>query len=339
MSKSNNLLLVGIMKNEGPYILEWIAHYMALGVDRFLIISNDCTDLTDRMLDVLDTEGIITHVPNPKSIFQQLGAWHVAALRYATQFNMYKDADWLLAVDTDEFIEVQVGDHRLPDLYQALPDFDVLSMSVVGYNSSNVKQIGDGNVQDTFLQTQRPLDRLNDPAAGLSCAVKSICANPIDRMMFRNHRPKIDGFSGTGRVWLDGSGRAKDADFTDRKVNAHAAAGTFDLVQVNHHSLRSMESFIVKADRGDAVTDARMGIDQERVGNAISYWQDRNRGLDIAPRQVHKPKGYEGLYRELRSHSLLGEMHEESLARHRKTVAKMIATRGGETLASAIGYV
>lgn len=45
--------IVSTMKNEGPFILEWIAHHRAIGVDDFLIYTNDCTDGTDRLLDAL----------------------------------------------------------------------------------------------------------------------------------------------------------------------------------------------------------------------------------------------------------------------------------------------
>ncbi len=35
------------MKNEGPYIVEWIAYHRAIGVDNFLIYTNGCEDGTD----------------------------------------------------------------------------------------------------------------------------------------------------------------------------------------------------------------------------------------------------------------------------------------------------
>jgi len=36
-------VLVGCMKNEAPYIAEWIAYHYAIGVDTFLIYANDCS--------------------------------------------------------------------------------------------------------------------------------------------------------------------------------------------------------------------------------------------------------------------------------------------------------
>ena len=42
-------LLVTTMKNEGPYILEWTYH-IAIGIDHFMIVTNDCTDGTNEIL-------------------------------------------------------------------------------------------------------------------------------------------------------------------------------------------------------------------------------------------------------------------------------------------------
>jgi hypothetical protein len=43
------------MKNEGPFILEWLAWHRAIGVQDFLIYTNDCTDGTDTFLMLLQT--------------------------------------------------------------------------------------------------------------------------------------------------------------------------------------------------------------------------------------------------------------------------------------------
>ena len=51
-------LIVSTMKDEGPFILEWVAHYLALGFDHFIINSNDCSDGTDLILQRLQDLGI-----------------------------------------------------------------------------------------------------------------------------------------------------------------------------------------------------------------------------------------------------------------------------------------
>ena len=59
-------ILISTMKNEGPYVLEWLAYHKSIGVDTFLIYSNDCTDGTNLMLNRLHQMGVITHFDNPQ---------------------------------------------------------------------------------------------------------------------------------------------------------------------------------------------------------------------------------------------------------------------------------
>lgn len=339
MGKSHNAILIGIMKNEGPYILEWIAHNLALGFDKIMVFSADCDDLTDRMLDRLAEMRLITHCPNPKRIFKQLGVWHVAALRYATLFNQFTDSDWVMAVDVDEFLEVAPGDHTLGALFEAAPRFDLMSFTVVGHNSSDIKHIGDGTVQDVFRRPQMPLETLNDPATRKRAAVKTLMSNPIDGALFRNHRPKIDDFSSRDMVWLNGGGAEMPAEFTDKKVNLWQAGGSLGLAQVNHHSLRSMESFMVKVDRGDAVNEQKLGLDDARIDSVFAYWKERNAGTDVPERVPMKPKPYATIHADLHRDTLLHEMHEEAISIHEGKVARMLTTPGGEKLARMIGYL
>ena len=48
---SSGNVIVGCMKNEGPYIVEWVAYHRAIGIDNFLIYTNGCDDGTSEILD------------------------------------------------------------------------------------------------------------------------------------------------------------------------------------------------------------------------------------------------------------------------------------------------
>ena len=56
-------LAVTSMRNEGAFLLEWLAHHRAVGFTDVLVFSNDCDDGTDAMLDRLAQLGWLTHVP------------------------------------------------------------------------------------------------------------------------------------------------------------------------------------------------------------------------------------------------------------------------------------
>ena len=59
------ILTFTVMKNEGPFILEWVAWQRLIGVDRIVVLTNDCDDGTDAILDQLDRLALVRHLPNP----------------------------------------------------------------------------------------------------------------------------------------------------------------------------------------------------------------------------------------------------------------------------------
>ena len=57
--------IVTTMKDEGPFILEWLAYHRAIGFDDFLVYTNECSDGTDTLLELLQSKGIVQHRDNP----------------------------------------------------------------------------------------------------------------------------------------------------------------------------------------------------------------------------------------------------------------------------------
>ena len=51
-------------KNEGAFLLEWIADHKIIGFTDIVILSNDCEDGSDEMLDHLSKSGEIIHLRN-----------------------------------------------------------------------------------------------------------------------------------------------------------------------------------------------------------------------------------------------------------------------------------
>jgi hypothetical protein len=58
------VLAVTIMRNEAPFLLEWIAYHQHIGVTDYLIYTNDCEDGTDFLLDRLAALGVVHHERN-----------------------------------------------------------------------------------------------------------------------------------------------------------------------------------------------------------------------------------------------------------------------------------
>ena len=56
------ILAVTTLRNEAPFIVEWVAHMRAIGVTDLLVYTNDCDDGTDALLAVLANHGILHHI-------------------------------------------------------------------------------------------------------------------------------------------------------------------------------------------------------------------------------------------------------------------------------------
>ena len=105
--------IVGItcQRDDGAYLVEWLAHHLAAGFDRMLVLSHDCSDGSDDVLQALSADPRIAHLP-----FEPRGKKSVQwqALKLARQHPWVDAADWVLFFDCDEFICLQEGD--LPSL-------------------------------------------------------------------------------------------------------------------------------------------------------------------------------------------------------------------------------
>ncbi len=93
--------VLGSARNEGPYLLEWIAHHRAIGFDHIFLYSNNNTDGSDELLRLLAQAGRITWID------QEMGPNALPQFRaYAHALSVLPDMldyRWTLLVDLDEF--------------------------------------------------------------------------------------------------------------------------------------------------------------------------------------------------------------------------------------------
>lgn len=53
------------MKNEKPYLKEWLEYHLLQGVEHFYLCDNGSTDGTDAYLEPYVAKGVITYIPLP----------------------------------------------------------------------------------------------------------------------------------------------------------------------------------------------------------------------------------------------------------------------------------
>ena len=253
------LAILGV-KNEGAFLIEWLAHHRALGFTDFLVYSNDCSDGTDAMLDRLQAMGWLTHVRNDGP-HEQGPQW--ALLKSADRHPLKQAADWVLFLDIDEFVNIHVGDRRLPALLAALPEADAITLTWRMFGNAGVVGFDDRPVTETF-----------------TLAAPATLAWPwraqLFKTLFRNdgpwrklgvHRPRSPAPGPLAR-WFDGSGREVADLAQGQRIFSDFTRDNYGLVQLNHYALGAMESYVVKCDRGRA--------NREASGFDMGYWVERN---------------------------------------------------------------
>ncbi len=256
-------LAVLCVKNEAAFLLEWLAHHQAVGFTDFLVFSNDCSDGTDTMLDRLAETGILTHVRNDGPYDK--GGIQFTALKQAEKLDIVRDADWILPFDVDEFVNIHVGDHSLPDLIAALPEATAITLTWRLFGNGDVVRYVDRPVTQTF--TKAAPEVLFWPWR--ASMFKTLYRNDGTYRKLGVHRPRSPDPDriGTAR-WFDASGRTLDPKFHTGRIFSNYGRKNNRLAQLNHYPLGAMESYVVKADRGRAVHSDHM-LD-------VDYWVERN---------------------------------------------------------------
>jgi len=304
-------VIMTTMKNEGPYILEWVAHNLCLGFTGFVIFTNDCEDGTDAIADRLTELGYASHRPNDVS--DGSPPQH-KALRRATAHPWVRGAEWLMCLDVDEFINLREGIETLPGMIAATGDCDAVSFAWKLFGCGGVEGYEDRPVTEQFTLA----DIEDDPANGRATGFKTLFRNNGLFRKYNPHRPKgvPEGREGDVR-WSDCGGNLRPME----QVGWRAWPGfSHRYARLHHYSVRSIDSFLVKRDRGRT-----NHIKREQTEH---YWSDMNvnRAEDrsMAPHAARMRPILEAL----RADPVLGEAHEAACDWHRAKISELRARPG-----------
>ncbi|KMK67330.1 glycosyltransferase family 2 protein [Puniceibacterium sp. IMCC21224] len=306
---------VTCVKNEGPFLLEWIAYNRLIGVSDFLFYSNDCTDGTDRLLDRLAACGLVHHLPNPAKGRN----YQMEALQHAARQNIVRDADWVWVADVDEFLNIHTGNNSIPALINACGDPQAISVTFQFFANGGVTTFKDRPVISQFTHSHNP----DLWCADFAIEVKTLVRTDFPLQYFGAHRPffRNDLPEQQQPVWTDGSGRAVPAKFrvaaNPRRLRKFPAAGAREHATLNHYALRSLDSYLVKNDRGDV----------NRAGRAFddTYWRERNDPAwkDLSIRR-YLPS-LEAAIADLKSDPELAALHQNCVQLHRNRCSELRA--------------
>ena len=295
------------MKNEAPYILEWVAHHLALGFDHIVALTNDCTDTTNEILKRLEEMGHVTFEPN----HQGRGGIHRTALRIARRLDVVNNADWLYVTDADEFLNIHVDDHSVEALIAASggEEVDVIMIPWRIFSYNKRKTLEDAPVTRQFTDAEPAFEH---GGAGRRF-VKSIFRNKDVYQRIGLHNPLVREEHQNELMWALPGG----------VQTSHAPLGNHvpppfghDFAQINHYAVRSAQAYLLKKFRGRANHQTHV-LDTD-------YWDRWNRGgeSDIT---IHRYAAQvDAIIDEFMVDPTLKDLHARGFSWHQSTLNELM---------------
>ncbi len=300
--------MISALRDEGPHLCEWVAHHRALGVTDFLLFSNDCSDGTDAMLDAMAPLGVV-HLRNEPTQGKSL-QWN--ALKQGWGHELRKRADWVLCIDSDEFVNLREPLGSLADLVAACGEADAITLPWRLYGHAGQARLTDGLTTELF-------DRAAPPGCAYPVGTRQFKTLFRARGPFRQpgvHRPRLK--KDVSARWVDGSGQPLPDAFAlaEQRINLFGFPEASGLVQLNHYSVRSAESFLLKRARG-LPNRHKKPID-------LTYWVERNFNT-VEDRSIarHLPATRAALA-EIMALPGMGDLHAAAHAAHHAAFEAML---------------
>ena len=141
--------IVAIIRNQAPYIVEWMAHHLALGFEDFVLCIYGCSDGTARVTRRLAAMGYARHHKITVEDEDPTGS----ALKQIADFEEITGADWVALGSIDRFLNIHRGHGGLSDLVSdCLAETDALLIEDRVFGSNGVDVLNGNRVTDQFTQ-------------------------------------------------------------------------------------------------------------------------------------------------------------------------------------------
>ena len=215
------LSVAAIMKNEKPYLKEWLEYHRLQGVEHFYLCDNGSTDGTKDYLQPYIQSGVITYIDFPGTN-RQLACYDKIVKEYG------EETSWLALIDLDEFLlPLQAKD--MPSFLKEFADVNEVSLHWLNYGDNGLISRPGGLVTEAFTAHARFLNH----------TVKSIVRPEAVRRM--------SGFGDNHYVPVAGKSVNEYHKPVSYMLNFNISA---DKARVNHYIIKSFAEFINKKRRG-----------------------------------------------------------------------------------------
>lgn len=313
--------LFSAMKNEGPFILEWVAYHRLIGFEKIVVFTNDCTDGSAELLDALAGIGWVDHYDNTAG---DGTAPQKRAAAHAFGLPQLLNAKWLIWLDADEFLNIHCGKGMLADLAGAIGAASGMCINWRIFGSNQIDGWTGGLATEAFTACSRKGFNLNRQ-------MKTLFRPGPDITGLYLHKPEVSvNFVANGGSFVNASLQSLPESFYFERRNhgepmheLPVELVSHKLAQINHYAVRSFDSYVVKRHRGNGWKSDRETAREKRYRYRSSFWakHDRNETKDLTIQR------HLAALRELMDHALthnaVRRAHESCLVEFKTEVARL----------------
>ena len=240
------LALCCIIKDEIPYLKEWIEYHSFIGVSKFYIYENECSSSVEEFLLPYIEQGLV-HVEHISGKGMQLKAYNNCLKKFKNE------AQWIGFIDVDEFIVPKSN----PDLRKFLKDYEDfgglgINWLVFGSNGHITKPIG--------LQTKNFTKR----SLSLHPTNQHIKTIVQTKHVKKARTPHHFSYK-IGKICVDEN---------KKRIKGPFSINSTGKIQINHYYLRSLQEFKEKMIRGMGDGGGSRTLnnfyDMDRDGNLVT---------------------------------------------------------------------
>ncbi|WBU54122.1 glycosyltransferase family 2 protein [Paracoccus sp. SCSIO 75233] len=279
------------VKNEAPFIVEWIAYHRAIGFEEFYICSNDSDDGTTELLDALDQAGEIRHFLN--KIVPGQSPQLVAAERFRNEGLPVADSgDWVLWLDADEFLNIHVESGHLDDLIFYLGDNTGMLVPWRIFGDGGNDGLPKRFISEEFSRAAgsyfpEQTGRFPEQAQVKTLFRMDDCVIGFGEKSL--HRPVVRGGRRDDILqrFRNGDGDPLDAGFkphrfwaaggdTGRSCRIRLSEAEGNAAQINHYLVRTPALYKMKAKRGRGYANLKKSGSNDRHTSQFYAFMNRN---------------------------------------------------------------
>ena len=246
----HKLAICAIAKNEHFGLEEWVAYHRVVGVEHFYIYDNDSMVPVRQTLAKGIAAGYITCIEYP-GLSKQMPAYTDCLTNFG------KDNEWIAFIDCDEFLFPKQTDY-VPDVLDGFINYGSLQVNWILFGSSGHIQRPQGLVIENYTKasTKDYKENLHTKAIVQPQYAIRAGGNPHHFIFQPGYIAVNEGYHHVPNAW--------------------SAIHSVEKLQLNHYTIKSLDDFIMKVNKGRADAAHLQGVKREDFDKVDSFCQSDN---------------------------------------------------------------